>query len=132
MHQHNQAVLNVLESLGIKDKPIFTVLNKIDLVHDRSWLEVSAKEFSDAIFISAFTGENINALIKKLEKYFSGLMLNLKILIPHARMQLVDFFYRQAKVNKIDYLQEGVQIDLSIPRQIYDKISQDKDIKNIC
>ena len=132
LHQHNQAVINVLGNLGVKDKPILTALNKVDLVQDRSWLAVSRKEFSDAIFISASTGENIDALIKKLEKYFSGLMLNLKILIPHTRMELVDFFYRQAKVNKIDYLQEGVQIDLSISRQIYDKLSQDKAIKNIC
>lgn len=131
MHQHNQAVLSVLDSLGIKDKPILTALNKVDLVQDRSWLEVSSKEFSDAILISASTGENVDALIKRIEKYFSGLMLNLKILIPHARMELVDFFYRQAKVNKIDYLQEGVQIDLSIARKIYEKISQDKEIKII-
>ncbi|MFA5092934.1 MAG: GTPase HflX [Candidatus Omnitrophota bacterium] len=132
LSQHNQAVLSVLNDLGVKDKPILTALNKIDLVDDRSWLDISSKEFSDAILISAATGENITGLITKLEKYFSGLMLNLKILIPHARMELVDFFYRQAKVNKIDYLQTGVQIDLSISRQLYDKISQDKDIKNIC
>jgi len=129
LYQHNQAVLGVLDELGIKDKPIVTALNKIDLVQDRSWLEVSKKDFSDSIFLSAKTGENLSALISRIGEYFSGLMLSLKVLIPHGRMELVDFFYRMAKVNKIDYLQEGVKIDLSIPRKLYDKIAQDKDIK---
>jgi 50S ribosomal subunit-associated GTPase HflX len=81
--------------------------------------------------LSAKTGENLGALIERIEEYFSGLMLSLKIIIPHGRMELVDFFYRLAKVNKIDYLQEGVKIDLSIPRELYAKIAQDKDIKVI-
>jgi len=131
LYQHNQAVLSVLDELGIKDKPILTALNKIDLVEDRSWLEVSRKDFSNSILLSAKTGENLGALITKIEEYFSGLMLSLKIIIPHGRMELVDFFYRMAKVNKIDYLQEGVKIDLSIARKLYDKIAQDKDIKII-
>jgi len=44
---------------------------------------------------------------------------------------LVDFFYRKAKVNKIDYLQKGIKIDLSISRQLYDQLWQDKDIRII-
>ncbi len=131
LYQHNQAVLSVLDELGVKDKPILTALNKIDLAGDRSWLEVSRKDFSDSVLLSAKTGENLGALIARIEEYFSGLMLSLKIIIPHGRMELVDFFYRMAKVNKIDYLQEGVKIDLSIPRKLYAKIAQDKDIKII-
>lgn len=131
LYQHNQAVLSVLDELGIHEKPILTALNKIDLVEDRSWLEVSRKDFSDSILLSAKTGENLGALIERIQEYFSGLMLSLKIIIPHGRMELVDFFYRMAKVNKIDYLQEGVKIDLSISRKLYDKIAQDKDIKII-
>jgi len=131
LYQHNQAVLNVLDELGARDKPCFTVLNKIDLVEDRSWLEVSRKDFSDSLFLSAKTGENLRALIDKIAGYFSRLMLSLKIIIPHGRMELVDFFYRMAKVHKIDYLQEGVKIDLSISRKLYAKIAQDKEIKII-
>ncbi len=131
LHQHNQAVLSVLEELGASDKPVLVALNKIDLVEDRSWLEVSKNDFPGSILLSAKTGENLAALIAKIEEHFSGLMLNIKIIIPHQRMELVDFFYRKAKVNKIDYLQEGVSIDLSISRQLYDQIGEDKDIKVI-
>ena len=67
----------------------------------------SKKEFSNSIFLSAKTGENLDVLIAKIIDYFSDLMLSLKITIPHSRMELVDFFYRQAKVKKIDYLQKA-------------------------
>jgi len=128
---HNQAVLSVLEELGALDKPILVVLNKIDLVSDRSWSEVTQKGFTDSIFLSAKTGENLDALLAKLIEHFSGLMLSLKITIPHSRMELVDFFYRQAKIKKINYLQKGINISLDISRAFFNKIEKDKDIKII-
>ena len=127
--QHNQAVLSVLEELGAKDKPVLVALNKIDLVGDRSWLEISKKEFPNSIYLSAKTGENLDALIAKITDYFSDLMLSLKILIPHSRMELVDLFYRQAKVKKVDYLQKGIVISLDISRALFERIQNDKDIK---
>jgi len=130
--QHNQAVLSVLEELGVKDKPILVVLNKIDLVIDRSWLEVSQKDFPGSIFLSAKTGENLVALMAKITDHFSDLMLSLRVTIPHSRMELVDFFYRQAKVKKIDYLQKGINISLDISRALFSRIEKDKDIKIIC
>jgi len=132
MHQHNQAVRTVLDELGLKDKPVLAVLNKVDLIADRSWLKVYKDEFTDTVVLSAKTGENIEALIESIQGYFSGLMLSLKIIIPHSRMELVDFFYRKAKVEKIDYLQKGISISLMISRELFNKINKDRDIKIIC
>ena len=132
IHQHNQAVLSVLDELGLKDKPVLVALNKIDLLQDRSWLEVHKDEFSNAVILSAKTGENLETLIERMQGHFASLMLNLKIIIPHSRMELVDFFYRQAKVDKIDYLQKGVSISLRISQELFNKINKDKDIKVIC
>lgn len=130
--QHNQAVLGVLEELGAREKPTLVALNKIDLVNDRSWLEIFKKEFPDSIFLSAKTGENLEDLIARITDYFSNLMLSLKVSIPHSRMDLVDFFYRQAKVKKIDYLQRGIKISLDISRELFSRIEKDREIKVIC
>ena len=129
--QHNQAVLRVLEELGAQDKPILVVLNKIDLLSDRSLLGIFKNEFPHSIVLSAKTGENLDVLIAKLADHFSGLMLSLKIIIPHSRMELVNFFYRQAKVKKIDYLQKGINISLDISRALFSRIQKDKDIEII-
>ncbi|MDO8489334.1 MAG: GTPase HflX [Candidatus Omnitrophota bacterium] len=132
LYQHNQAVQSVLKELGANSVPMIVALNKVDLIADRSWLEVSKQDFKESVFISAKTGENLELLVSKIEGYFSSLMMSLKIIIPHRRMELVDFFYRMAKVNKIDYLQEGIRIELTISRELYKKIGEDKDIKIIC
>jgi GTP-binding protein HflX len=126
---HNQAVLSVLKELGAFDKPSLVALNKIDLLNDRSWPVVTRKEFPDPIFLSAKTGENLAVLLARITEYFSGLMLSLEITIPHTRMELVDFFYRQAKIKKIDYSQRGINISLDISRALFSRIQKDKDIK---
>ena len=129
LHQHNQAVQSVLSELDCQDKPVIIALNKVDLVEDRSWLEVTKKDFPNSILISAKTGENLDKLTSEVQRHFSDLVVNLKILLPHSRMDLVDLFYRKAKINKIDYLQKGISIDLSISRELYSRLSEDKDIK---
>jgi len=131
LYQHNQAVLDVLKELGCENKPMITALNKIDLIQDRTWLEVTQKDFPGSVLLSAKTGENADKLIIQIQKYFSNLMLDLQVFLPHQRMDLVDLFYRQAKVKKIDYLQEGMRIDLKIAEQLWHRISQDKDLKII-
>ncbi len=132
IHQHNQAVQSVLDELGLKEKPMLVALNKIDLVTERSWLQIHKNEFDNSVVISAKTGENINGLVEQIQEYFSGLMISLKIIIPHSRMELVDFFYRRAKVDKVDYSQKGVSISLRISKELFSKINKDKDIKVIC
>ncbi|MFH1190773.1 MAG: GTPase HflX [Candidatus Omnitrophota bacterium] len=131
LHQHNQAVQTVLNELDCQDKPVIVALNKVDLIEDRSWLEVFKKDFPNSILISAKTGESLDKLLSQVQSHFSGLLVDLKILLPHNRMELVDLFYRKAKINKIDYLQKGIRIDLTISRQLYSRLSEDKDIKVI-
>ena len=132
LYQHNQAVQKVLEELGLKDKPVLVALNKADLVIDRSWLEVGKSHFPNSILLSAKTGENVEGLLSRLQEYFSNLMLSLEIIIPHSRMELVDYFYRQAKINKIDYLQKGIRVSLVVSKTVFSRIDKDKDIEVIC
>ncbi len=127
----NQAVLDVLGELGAQDKPMITVLNKIDLVADRSWLDVSIKKFPEPVMLSAKTGENLDTLVAKIAGFFSGLLISAKLLLPHARMDLVDLLYRQAGIKKIDYLQNGIHIDLELPRALFNRLSQEKGIEII-
>jgi GTPase len=127
--QHNQAVLSVLEELGLKDKPVLVALNKIDLVADPKLLESVHQDFPGAVLISAKTGENLERLIARLIEHFSALMLELELTLPHNRMEMVNFFYQHAKVKKIDYSSKGIKISLGISRALFNRIQNDHDIK---
>jgi len=129
VHEHSQAVLEVLKELRSDTKPIITALNKIDLLEDKTWLDNLRKDFPNPITISAKFGENLNLLTEAIGKNFSYKMLHLTIIIPHKRMDLVDLFYREGKVEKIEYLQKGIKIKLNLPKIMSQKLLHNKEIE---
>ncbi len=131
MNERNQAVLKVLQELKVQDKPVLTVLNKIDLLSDQSWLGQLQTEFSGAVAISAKTRQNLEQLIQKLQEYFSEKLLALEIAIPPTRMDIVSFCYKYGKVAEIKYLQKSIKIKFTLPKTLLYKIEQDGDVKVI-
>jgi len=129
VHEHNQAVLGVLKELRADTKPMITALNKIDLLDDKTWLDNLKKDFPNPIPISAKSGENLNFLTEAMGKNFSSKMINLQIIIPPKRMDLVDLFYREGKVEEIKYLQKGIRIRLNLPKILSQKLLHDKEIE---
>ena len=123
IEQHNQAVLKVLEELGIKDKPMLTALNKIDLFGEKALPKDISEEFPEAIPISARNKESLEVLLKHIEETFSGRMRDIRVMLKHSRMDLVNLFYRRAKINSIEYKSEGIFIRLTIPEILYKKIA---------
>jgi GTP-binding protein HflX len=127
--QHDQAVKEVLGELGVSDKPMITVLNKIDLLNDQSWLGQIKNDYPGSIAISAQTRQNLDGLLENIQSCFAEKLLVLEISIPHTRMDLVNFFYKEARVIAIKYLQKSIKIELSCPKVLLHKIHQDKDIR---
>jgi GTP-binding protein HflX len=128
VHEHHQAVLNVLKELKTDTKPMITVLNKIDLIDDKTWLETLAKEFKNSVSLSAKSGNNIEKLLDMLEGFFKSTMSRMKIIIPLSRMDLVNLLYKQGQIHKIDYTDNGIKIDVSMPVSLADKLFINKEI----
>ena len=131
VYEHNQAVLQVLEELGIKDKPAITALNKIDLLDDQMWLEKLKSDFPNPVAISAKLKTNLDVLLAKIEESFSARMLKLEVLVPHQRMDIIDLFYRQGKVSEIEYLQKGIRVKVNLPKILSSKLLNSREIKLI-
>jgi len=129
VYEHNKAVFEVLEDLGIKDKPLITALNKIDLLNDEMWLEKLKRDFSNTVTISAKLKTNLDVLLKKAEESFSGRMAYLEVLVPHQRMDIIDLFYRQGKVSEIEYLQKGIRVKLNLPKVLSHKLLNNHEIE---
>lgn len=129
IYEHSRSVFEVLKQLGAADKPIITALNKIDVLEDKGAVEVLRGSFQDAVMISAKTKENLDLLLRRIEKSFTARMRYLEIIIPHSHIGLVDLFYREGKVHQIDYLQQGIEVKLSLPAVLSEKILSDKKVK---
>jgi len=120
--ERNKAVYEVLEELQSKDKPIITILNKIDLLPDRSWLQKLKSDFSNSVTISALNSENIDELIEKITTELSALTTSLKIIIPFKRMDLVDLIHREGQIQSKEFTAEGIKIQATLPSITASKI----------
>jgi len=129
VYEHAEAVFTVLKELGADEKPIITALNKIDLLDDKMWLEKLQRDFIHPVPISAKFRQNLDILLKNIQDNFVSRMERLEIVIPHARMDLVDLFYREGKVEEIKYLQNGIKIKLFLPKILLQKLMHSKGIE---
>lgn len=64
--EQSDAVYKVLEEIGAKDKPVTTVLNKIDKVENKIVIEKARALFLDAIPVSAVRREGFEDLIGRI------------------------------------------------------------------
>ncbi|MBU1871959.1 MAG: GTPase HflX, partial [Candidatus Omnitrophica bacterium] len=131
IQEQGKAVFEVLEQLKCADKPIVTVLNKIDLQQDRAMLGWMQERFLNSIFISAKTKENIEGLIEVIESYCNPRMTSIKLSIPLNRMDLVDYLYRNAKVKSKKFDAKSVSLEININNNLLPNLLRNKEIEII-
>ncbi len=81
-------VVDVLEQLGAHHIPRLFVLNKLDLVQDRSDLAQLFAIDSNAVAVSAHSGEGIETLEARLQEFLSLSERKIEIMVPHSAGRL--------------------------------------------
>jgi len=124
-HLH-ESVSNVLKELEAYDKPTIVVFNKIDRLEDKEWLSALAENFDGAVCISASTGENMEALLGKIEEKLSALIVEINVDVPMKRMDLVNLAHEVGEVYSIKYYEDSINIRAAVPVHIAGKFKQGK------
>ena len=110
---------------------MITALNKIDLLDDAAWLGQLKEDFSPAVAVSALFKQNLDLLMAEIEKKFSTRMIRTEVLLAAGRMDLVDLFYREGKVEEVEYLQKGIKIKLNLPKILFHKLLSHREIREV-
>lgn len=118
VNAHAKTTLDVLKSLGAEDKKIITVFNKIDDLWDAHRPGELAREYPDALFISAHTGEGIPALLERIESIVEADFEQMRLLIPHERYDLVARLHREGGVRKEEARDDGTYLVGSVPERM--------------
>jgi len=123
-----QVVNSVMKDLKISDRPIITVLNKIDLVEDKSTLKKIKQEFDPCFLISAkrnmFVSDLKQEIIKKVRQ--QKVTTNIKMKITEQK-QLASI-YRWAEVLNKEFEDGFVRLKIQFPgnrRGMYYKLIED-------
>ena len=113
-----KAVNEVLEGLKCLDKPTVLVLNKIDQLQEPKRIEDFKKKLPHVIAVSAKTGQNMQQLLLLVEDILSEGSIEVNVLLPAGRMDLVNLAYAHGKVHEVKYLASGIRLKAELPVNI--------------
>jgi len=112
------AVRQTLTDIEADKIPMITALNKLDQHPNPENLERSTAEFSDAIAISAKTGEGIPALLSAIEEHLYEQYTPIEIRLPYQEGQLISLFHEQGVVSRVEHVRGGVLMQGQIPGRL--------------
>ncbi|MEI7542251.1 MAG: GTPase HflX [bacterium] len=116
-----KVVYDILKEINAYEgKKIIEVFNKIDLINKRR----RTFDSNDAIYISAFTGEGLEKLMKELEKAVEVNFIEKKILVPAGWEKLMQVFYEEGVIVKRNDTEKGIQLTVRAMKKTYDKYSK--------
>jgi GTP-binding protein HflX len=113
-----QATVEVLDELGAEDRPVITVLNKMDTAEDRAQIERLRLTFPRTVRISALTHEGFNDLMEAMEQQLSGLRKRMELRIPQADYALISSLRAHGQVLKEEYDENDVLITADVPKEM--------------
>lgn len=100
--------VGLIEELGAGAKPIIYVMNKADKAQT-AFIGTSS---DDTVFISAKTGDGVDALIDAMEGVVSKRKKRLKFMFPHESLGLLNSLYTNAAVSveSVEYTESGAVV----------------------
>ncbi|MFP3959065.1 MAG: GTPase HflX [Spirochaetaceae bacterium] len=120
--EHAETTMGVLADLGAADKPVITVLNKVDTAGEEGELDVLQSRVRAAhpgpcIACSARTGtgmEDLAAAVRELvaERFEYG-----RYHLPYERYDLAALAHRTGRVVSEDHRRDGVLLEASVPEK---------------
>ncbi|WP_160671271.1 GTPase HflX [Clostridium sp. C8-1-8] len=116
------AVEEVLAELGVRDKPIILVLNKIDKTTTEVIEAIKDKNNQyNIVEISARNNVNLEGLLKEIGSTLPNKMRDIEVLVPYSDQHMVAFLHRNAKVVEEEYKEDGTYIKAVVDEEIYNK-----------
>ncbi|MBM3198549.1 MAG: GTPase HflX [Chlamydiae bacterium] len=107
--------LAVLQELGAEDKPIITVLNKIDACQDQGLLTRLQWRTPRTVAISAAKQEGLDLLLHKMIEVLSSLRKVVRLRIPQKEYAVFSDLQREGHVLEIDYEENDILVQVEIP-----------------
>lgn len=118
IERFHDTTLAVLKELGAEDKPIISIINKIDRVTDPEVLANLHRKFPDAIQTSAVTGLGLPELLKACCVALAARVRRQSYRIPQHRADLVSLLHREAKVLSTEYENDDIIVSAVVPAAI--------------
>lgn len=108
-----RAVRTVIDEVGGKDIPEIIAINKVDIADPNLVMEILRKEPNSYAF-SVRTGFGVEGLLQAIEKSLPRPMVQINVVIPYDRGDLVHAIHEQGEIDSEQYLPEGTAISARV------------------
>ncbi|MBN1439586.1 MAG: GTPase HflX [Anaerolineales bacterium] len=112
--QQVDAVQQTLQALGLRDYPVITAINKIDLLPDFRD-EPLTRLYPNTVMLSALNGNGIPALLETIEKSLYNRMRYIRVKLPLNAGRLLHVFYKEGSVENLVHREDGILVSGRIP-----------------
>jgi GTP-binding protein HflX len=113
-----KAVNSILKELGCDQKPSLLVMNKVDRLPDRSYLDVLMQHHPRAVAISAATGSGIDSLRDAVIEMLSADFAHAEIETAAANGRVLAYLGAHAEIFRQRFHDNLVTVHCSIPRHL--------------
>jgi GTP-binding protein HflX len=113
-----KSVNTILKELGCADKPALLVLNKVDRLADRSYLDVLIRHHPRAVAISAATGAGLDDLRDAVIEALSAEFADTEIEAEAGNGRLLAYLGAHAEIYRQQFADDRVTIRCYLPRHL--------------
>lgn len=117
--QHIAVVEKLITQLARPGTPVLKCYNKADLVYTDE-----IPRGKNIVAISAKKGINMDGLLSAIEKALDQARHQVQLLLPYAQGGLVETLHDNARVLKVDYTADGIQVDAIVDSILLGRLRQ--------
>lgn len=118
-----KATHEVLKELHATDRPMITVLNKIDRLESKALLHKLRVMYPKTVEISALNGQGFEELMDLMIREISLLRKVVKLRVPQSHYALVAEVMKEGKVLSCDYEENDILLEIEIPQHLEKKVA---------
>jgi GTP-binding protein HflX len=111
------AVREVLGDVGADRIPELLVINKVDAASEETILRLK-RAWPDAVFVSARSGVGIEELQVSIAERLPRPAVDLRVLLPYDRGDLVARIHRTGQVIQTRHVEEGMELTVRVGEQL--------------
>ncbi len=124
-----RTVEDVLRQIDVKVEHTLLVLNKVDAVEDRSFIDILRAHHPEAISVSAKTGLGLDRLAKYVADKLSNGYVEAKVEAGVGNGRIYAYLNTHAEVHDTEYADSRVTYSCRIPRRFYGGLKEDADTR---
>ena len=130
MDEQMYTVYETLQNLGVKDKPVITVFNKMDRAEE-SWVprDIHADYHAK---ISARTGEGIEEFLQTIEAVLREQKVEIEAVYPYKEAGKIQLIRKYGELQTEEYREDGIFVQAYVPAELYGQVRPEGVDPNNC